>query len=55
MSVLQWYVVFSCALNAVLTVAMIGKPKKPTTPGQAAIFVVFSALVVVFALTWWAP
>jgi hypothetical protein len=54
-SALQWYVVLSSSIGAVFTVAMIGQPRKPTTPGAAAIVVVFYALIVVAAFTVWAP
>lgn len=55
MSALQWYVVGSCALNAVLIVFMVGKERKPVTSGAAAIQVAALAVIVAMALTWWAP
>jgi hypothetical protein len=33
------------AASAILTVAWIGKPRKPTTPGVAALTLVFSAML----------
>jgi hypothetical protein len=32
-------------VSAILTVAWIGKPRKPTTPGMAAFLVVWSAFL----------
>jgi hypothetical protein len=55
MIALQWYVVLSCALNAVAVVYMVGKPRKPVTSGQAAIQVAMLAILVALALTVWAP
>jgi hypothetical protein len=55
MSALQWYVVSSCVLNAVVLVALVGRKREPVTPTAAAIQVAIYAAIVAMALTWWAP
>jgi hypothetical protein len=55
MSALQWVIVIQCALGSVIQVAMIGQERKPITPGNAAIALVLNAIVIVLALTVFAP
>ena len=52
---LQWAVILQCALGSLLQVAMIGKQRKPITPGDAALGLVLNGTVVVLALTVLAP
>lgn len=55
MIALQWAVIIQCSLGSLLQVAMIGKPRKPTTPGGAAITLVIVGLEILATLTIWAP
>lgn len=41
-----WFVVAWWILNAVVTVAYVGKPRKPITPGGAASVVLIEALFI---------
>lgn len=54
MSGLLWFFVAWVFLTAVMTVASVGKPKKPTTPGVAAWVVVICALIIaaIFYFGW---
>lgn len=42
----QWVLVALLALNVVLTIALVGQPRKPITPGTAAFGLVFNAALV---------
>jgi hypothetical protein len=55
MSALQWFVIIQAIIGSVLTVAMIGKPRKPMTPGGAAIALCIHITVVILVLTVLAP
>lgn len=39
-------------LGAVATVSLVGKPRKPVTPGVAVASVIINALLIVGALVW---
>lgn len=41
-----WFLVVWFILNAVITVAQVGKARKPVTPGTAASVVVIEALLI---------
>lgn len=49
-----WFLVFWFFLTAVVTVAKVGKPSKPTTPGVAAGVIVIDALIIaaIFYFGW---
>jgi hypothetical protein len=54
-SALQWVVIAQCVLGTVLQVAMIGKARRPITPGDAVLGFVLNGIMVVLALTVLAP
>jgi hypothetical protein len=45
-----WIVVGWVALGALLTITQVGKIRPPTTPGVAALTVVFSAVLIALVL-----
>lgn len=50
MSVVLWVVVALFVVSAVLTVTLIGKPRKPMTPAAAAVVISFQLAIVVAIL-----
>ena len=55
MSALQWFVIIQAIIGSIITVAMIGKPRNPTTPGVAAVVLCIHIAVVILTLTVLAP
>lgn len=51
--ILKICIVGYIALGALLSVAMVGKPRKPTTPGVAAGVVLICSLEILAVLYWW--
>jgi hypothetical protein len=54
-SALQWVIVVQVALGSLATVFMIGRERKPITPGGAAITLLVNIIIVALALTVFAP
>lgn len=49
----KWVIVAWLTLGAILTVTMVGKPRKPTTPGgTAGVVLITAAIVVIIILQW---
>lgn len=49
----KFFIVGWLALGAMLSIATVGKPRKPLTPGTAAVSVALTAgLIVLIVLTW---
>jgi hypothetical protein len=51
MSLVMWIVVAILALGALVSVATVGKPRKPMTGGAAALVVIIDAALIV-AILW---
>lgn len=49
---LFWFLVGYWGVNAVGTVALVGKPRKPIEPGTAAISVIIFGLLIVSLFIW---
>lgn len=49
----KWLIVGMFALGALLTIAAVGRPRKPMTSGTAATVVAFNALYIVLMIVFW--
>lgn len=49
----KWFLVCMLALGALLTIAAVGKPRKPLTSGTAAWVVAFNAAYIVLVIVFW--
>lgn len=49
----KWLIIGFIALGALLTVTLVGKPRKPLTPGAAALTVLVCAVEIVAICIWW--
>lgn len=49
----KWFIVSMFALSALLTIASVGRPRKPLTPGMAAGMVAHSVLYIVLIVVFW--
>lgn len=49
----KWLIVGFLALGALLTVASVGKPRKPLEPGVATVTVLVNALLIAAILAYW--
>lgn len=50
---MKWFLVVYCTLGALAAVYMIGKPRKPITPGDAIAVVLCNLAIIVIVLTTW--
>jgi hypothetical protein len=51
--IVKWAFIALTAVGAVMTVANVGKPRKPITGGTAAGVVVLNALIIVAVIAYW--
>lgn len=51
--VAKWGIVAMLTMGALVTIACVGKPRAPTTPGVAAVSTMVTALMVVLIVLWW--
>lgn len=49
----KFFLVGMFAMGALLTVGLVGKPRKPLTSGTAALTVFFNAVYIVLILAFW--
>jgi hypothetical protein len=49
----KWSLIILLAVNALIAIAKVGKPRSPLTPGDAIGVVVVNALIVVAILSFW--
>lgn len=49
----KWIIVGFLTLGALLSVANVGKPRKPITAGQAVTIVVINAALIASMVIWW--
>lgn len=53
MNWLAWFFIGTYAFAALYGVATIGKPRKPTTPGQAVLVVIIDAAFILLIVLFW--
>lgn len=49
----KWFLVGFLALASLLSISSVGKPRKPTTGGEAATAVFLNALMAVLIVVFW--
>lgn len=49
----KWLVVAFLLLGALSTVYMVGKPRKPITPGTAVVVVAMQAIIITLIISFW--
>lgn len=49
----KWIIIGWVALATITVVALVGKPRKPITPGTAAVIVALNAIQIVAMVIWW--
>lgn len=51
MSIFLWFCVIWWSLNAIVAVALVGKERKPFTPGQAVFNTIFYGALIAWAVS----
>lgn len=51
----KWIIVGMLALGVVAAILAIGKPRRPLTPGDAALLTIFNTAYIVAIILWWQP
>jgi hypothetical protein len=49
----KWVIVAWCALGALLVISVVGKPRKPLSPGAAVIAVALQTAEIIAIILWW--